>query len=101
MGEYTRTKRACSQQITYNAAINDLNKRLRIRGYDNKSLTKASDRMHNRTRESLLFQSKTKDTQIHKKDDPLILSTPYCTHFSSVKKIIYKYLPVLNKEPKL
>lgn len=63
VGEYTRTKRACSDQTSYNAAISDLNARLISRGYDARSLKKADNKMHNKTRESLLFQSKKRIRQ--------------------------------------
>lgn len=62
----------------------------------------AAHKIDGKYRESLLFQDKNKDNaQICTKIYPLIFSTPYSNDFSSVKRIIYKYLPILHKDPKL
>lgn len=37
-GEYSRTKQACSSAIVLKAKLEDINKRLRQRGYDNRCL---------------------------------------------------------------
>lgn len=58
----------------------------------------AAHKMETKSRKSLLFSS---NKQRCTKTDSLILSTPNSKDFPAVRTIIQKYLPVLNKDPKL
>lgn len=100
-GEYTRIKRACSDEALYSSTINELNIRLKKRGYNHKYLKAAASRIHKRSRESLLFPIRNDNSRLTcSNSNPFVFSPPYSSDFPSLKRTIHKYLPILNKDPK-
>lgn len=111
-GEYIRTKRACTNQETFRSRIQDLNHRLSNQGCQDKHLEQAATNVHKQSRESLLFNctkkswAKTKrtnrDTDTNSTNNHgIVFSMAISTDFPAIRKIFYKYLPILNKDTKL
>lgn len=102
-GEYIRTSQACSNNLSFKSKIGDLNIRLHQGGYTNIHLEAAASKVQMRSRDSLLSQNVNHHAKECKSlnNNTLVFSTPYSSDFSLVKFFFYKYLPVLNKDPKL
>lgn len=101
-GEYIRLKRACSDSAVFDAQIQSLNQKLLKRGYKTWHLDRAHLRTNNRTRDSLLEANKTEKiiSRANAGNIPTF-STPYSTDFNKIKNLIQKYVPLLDKDPKL
>lgn len=80
IGEYIRTKRACTNPETYDTKIKELKHRLTAQGYHKKHFHKATTKVADRSREFPYF--------------------PDYYYFANIRKIFFRYLPILNRDSK-
>lgn len=98
VGEYIRTKRACSKVDSLHHNLNRLDSRLIDQGYKQWHIRNAQYKTESPSRESLLFNEKNpKDTE----SITLVFSIPYSSNFNAIKQIFHRYLPILNRDEKL
>lgn len=97
-GEYIRLKRACSNPDAFDSQTQSLNDRLKKRSYKKWHLDRAQARTKDRTRESLLKGNQKFDKNTNNTSNIPTFSIAYSTDFDNIKKMINRYIPILNKK---
>lgn len=93
MGEFIRVKQACSNPDMLRSNLQDTKLRLKTWGYSRQVLDQARHKLETHSRKELLFG----DNRIPPKNAPnVVFSTPYSSDFGQ----FFRYLPILNKDPK-
>lgn len=97
-GELVRARRACSNEQSFAQEKSVIIDRLTKQGYSIHILDKAVKRIDNVTQKELLL---TRDGRPKRDKPSVVFSTPFSKDFNSIRKIIQKYLPVLEGDDKL
>lgn len=96
VGEFTQTKRTCSDQDIFMQHTMELETRLWDRGYPRWMIERTKSKIKHKTRQSLIHKQK----EFTPKSNKLItFSTMYSREYKYITKILKDNLPILKQDP--
>lgn len=101
-GEYIRARCNCSDTVDFSQEINNINARLKQRGYPEWVLKNAYSKVYEKDR-LMLLKDRNKSTNYgnQPRKAPVVFSTAYSLEYKKICQIIKKHMPMLLYDPSL